>query len=103
MTTPEEAAILARLDAMDRERRDAREEYLSALKELRDEIRTVRMLVEERDRTVGDRLSSLEKEHEREKGRVEGRGGIGRAIVAAAAIAAALSAVFWALIDHTGT
>lgn len=94
MTTGEMAAVIARLDAMDRERQEARTEYLVALADIKADLRGL-------SATMGDRLTALERARERDAGRAEGRGSIGRAVIASAAIAASVSGVLWAVIDHT--
>lgn len=93
MTTGDVTALLTRLDAMDRERREARDETARALKELRDEIRQMRDALE-------GRVGALELARAEDVGERKGRAGVGRIVAAAAGVAAAVSGAIWALIDH---
>lgn len=101
MTTGDVTALLARLDAMDRERREARDETARALKELRQEMRAMRDELVARLDNEADRVSKLELARAEDVGERRGRGGVVRLVVATSSIAAAVSAVIWAVIDHT--
>lgn len=75
------------------ESRSSLDETARALKELRDEIRQMREALE-------GRVGALELARAEDVGERKGRAGVGRIVVAAAAVGGAVSGAIWALIDH---